>query len=75
MLRVILEVNNMQIGEMRLVNVSQLAPVSDYRGTVLDAKGDDRDFVVPGHKRSDGAWELVRKALAAAKGESKNEQG
>lgn len=50
------------IGTLNIGNVSQLADVSDYK-CVLDGS---KEFKVKGHRRSDGAWALVRKALAAA---------
>lgn len=46
------------IGTMNLANVSDLADISNYAGSI------DGEFVeVRGHARADGAWELVRKAL------------
>ena len=47
------------IGTMNLANVSQLADVSNYVGY-----RDGREIVVEGHERAEGAWALVRKALA-----------
>ena len=48
------------IHTMTLANVSDLAEVSDYTGFV-----DGEPIEVHGHRRADGAWVLVQKALEA----------
>ncbi len=50
------------IGTMNLANVSELDEVSNYEGCLDGA----HSFTVRRHRRSDGAWSLVRKALKAA---------
>lgn len=50
------------IGEMKLGNVSGLAPVSDYVGEI-----DGEPVEVFAHLREAGAWELVRRVLMERK--------
>ena len=53
-----------QIGKLEIWNVSDLAPVSDY-GVRLTIGSTVTTAEVTGHKRSDGATALIRKALEA----------
>jgi hypothetical protein len=62
------------IGEVRIANVTDLAPVSDYELTFTPHNDAGQPLVskhrhaeVRGHERSDGAWSLVGKALRALK--------
>ncbi len=62
-----------EIGSIKVSNVSDLAPVSDYevsfdRGVVRDQKVLRwKKYRLNGHRRSDGAWELVRRAMELLK--------
>lgn len=57
--------NRRVIHTMNLANVSQLADVSNYEGFL-----DDESVEVRNHKRSDGAWALVYKALRSLGGDT-----
>lgn len=61
-----LEINGRQIARVDVVNVSNLAEVSDYECVVsqddADAPALSRRFSVS-HRRSDGALKLARKVL------------
>lgn len=52
------------IGTIDISNVTDLAPISDYR-VEQDRPGVRVARFVTGHVRSDGPWPLVAKALAA----------
>lgn len=49
------------IGVLNLANVSELADLSDYEGYL-----DGKRVEVKEHKRSDGAWALIRRVLVNA---------
>lgn len=49
------------IGTMNLANISELADVSDYEGFL-----DGKPVEVKGHRRDDGAWKLVHRAVEDA---------
>lgn len=53
-----------QIGRLEIANVSQLADVSDYSVMMVEPER-VRMVEVRGHRRADGAWPLVRRAIAA----------
>lgn len=61
------------IDRMYIWNVSQLADVSDYRFSDEDPRGRQGQLEwagwVRGHRRSDGALELIRKVLEAYRAE------
>jgi hypothetical protein len=46
------------IGTLTLANVSNLAEVSEYEGYL-----DSCPVSIPHHRRADGAWSLVKKAI------------
>lgn len=59
-----------EIGRMEIANVSELAPVSDYRVAVTkrwmvgnEETSETGYFEICSHRRSDGAWTLVRRAF------------
>ena len=61
------------IGEMRIANESNLAEVSSYSAGILQvadpdsgAAGWQSEILIDGHRRSDGAWALVRAVLDQA---------
>ncbi len=63
------EATKRTIGTMQLGNVSELRAVSSYQGHMLNEKGvATRGFLVHGHERAKGPWELVRRALAVVLG-------
>jgi len=60
-------------GEMRIANESDLADVSSYSAGILQvadpgsgAAGWQSELLFHGHRRSDGAWALVRAVLNQA---------
>jgi len=52
-----------EIGRAEIANVSGLAPVSDYVVRVRDGEKWSKRFDVRSHRRDDGAWKLVLRAL------------
>lgn len=54
-----------EIGRMRIANISDLAPISDYHVHVEDDDGAKTNvgFRVAEHPRRECAWSLVRKAI------------
>jgi hypothetical protein len=61
------------IGEIRIANESDLADVSSYSVTAFQtadpdsgAAGWQSEFCIQGHRRTDGAWALVRTILDQA---------
>lgn len=57
------EATKRQIGQLRLGNLSDCAPISDYS---FDLRMDDRTFsgIILGHERNKGALPLITEALA-----------
>jgi hypothetical protein len=61
------------IGEMLIANESNLAPVSSYSVAISQAADPNSGtaawqsgLIIDGHRRSDGAWALVRAILDKA---------
>ena len=48
------------VGTMTAANISELAEVSDYEVSI----DGEPIVVIPKHRRSDGVWALVRRALS-----------
>ena len=47
-----------------IANVSGLAPVSSYLTVVVDDSGDTHSALVADHRRADGPWPLVARAVS-----------
>ena len=63
------ESNRRTIGSMRISNLSDLAPISDYKVQVTEASNPltgtpsrECDCVVRGHNRAQSVWALLAKA-------------
>jgi len=52
-----------ELGRLALANVSGLAEVSDYVAVLVGPDARVADRVVFGHRRSDGFWALIGRAL------------
>jgi hypothetical protein len=52
------------VGVLTLANVTEpLNELSDYEGAFVSPLGSIKDIWIDQHKRSDGVWELVRRAI------------